>query len=69
MSWGSVHSPTTETMTWREFEPTEDGSAVSVATYETPIGEPCDKRHSKLVDLAFVSRADAVRMLRTGVAS
>lgn len=54
-------------MQWRQWQPgTPDDKLLTVVTYETPIGYPCEPKYSRAVRIQHVTHDDAVRMLRTG---
>ena len=54
-------------MTWRQWQPGTPGdNLLTVVTYQTPIGQPCDPKHSRAVRIQHVTLDDAKRMLRTG---
>ena len=54
-------------MTWRQWQPGTPGdSLLTVLTYETPEGQPCDPKHSRAVRIQHVTMDAAKRMLRTG---
>jgi len=54
-------------MQWRHWASGTPGDKLlTVVTYETPIGDPCEPKYSRAIRIQHVTLDDAKRMLSTG---